>query len=105
MDDMPSPEKCLHAAFVLSSEPLAKITSVDTEAALKSFGAVAYISTPDIPPGGQNLGCKSRLATEKCFADDLVEYVGQQVGLMVRLLLNFWDSVMISLQKTLISNL
>lgn len=85
MDDIPSPEKCLYAAYVLSSEPLAKIKSVDTQAAMNSLGAEAYISARDIPPGGQNLGIACFLITEKyCFAEDLVECVGQPIGLMVR---------------------
>ena len=85
MDDIPSPEKCLYAAFVLSSEPLAKIESVDTQAAMNSLGAEAYISARDVPPGGQNMGISTFLVSEKyCFAEDLVECVGQPVGLMVR---------------------
>lgn len=88
MDDIPSPPHCLHAAFVLSSEPYAKLKGFDTEIALKSPGAVAYISLKDIPEGGRNVGYlfdTPEIETEILFPEDITGYVGQPLGVMVNI--------------------
>lgn len=83
VDDIPSPPHCLHAAFVLSSEPHAEIRGVDTAAALGSVGAVAYVSASDIP--GKNLGIFNpyNQSLEPLFADGIVGYVGHPLGVLV----------------------
>ncbi|KAG0601086.1 hypothetical protein M758_11G082900 [Ceratodon purpureus] len=86
VDDIPSPPHCLHAALVLSSEPYANLKGFDTEAALKSPGAVAYISLKDIPTGGKNVGYlidAPETETEVLFPEDITGYVGQPLGVMV----------------------
>ena len=86
MDDIPSPPRCLHAAYVLSSEPHAKLKGVDANIAMGSPGAAAFISVKDIPDGGKNVGIVSNfmgLETELLFAEDVVGYAGQPLGVMV----------------------
>jgi xanthine dehydrogenase molybdopterin-binding subunit B len=73
-DDIPSPPHCLHAAFVLSTEPYARIKGIDTAEARKSVGAVDFVST--------NVGMCSlyQWSNETLFAEDIVGYVGQPLG-------------------------
>ncbi|XP_024376895.1 probable aldehyde oxidase 3 [Physcomitrium patens] len=82
VDDIPSPPHCLHAAFVLSSEPYAAF-DVDTAAARDSTGVVTFISVDDIP--GENIGIINPYngAKEILFAGGIVFYVGQPLGVMV----------------------
>lgn len=85
VDDIPSPENCLCAAFVYSHEALAKVQHVDVESALKAPGTVAFVSHGDIPPSGKNIGINAGgVAQEKLFATELVEFVGHLLGVMVR---------------------
>lgn len=86
VDDIPSPPRCLHAAFVLSSEAHAKLEAIDAKVALESPRAIAYMSLRDIPEGGQNVGIVNNYngyETESLFAEDIVGYVGQPLGVMV----------------------
>lgn len=85
VDDIPSPPSCLHAAFVMSTEPFAKLNGVDTEAALQSEGAVDYVSVRDIPEGGQNVGYYNPWIdySEQLFAEDAVNYVTEPIGVVV----------------------
>ncbi|KAI5083880.1 hypothetical protein GOP47_0000049 [Adiantum capillus-veneris] len=83
VDDIPSPDQCLFAAFVLSTKAAAKIKHIDTKEALASPGAVAFISADDIPEGGSNVGGALFFAVEKLFADNFAEYVGHPLGIMV----------------------
>jgi xanthine dehydrogenase molybdopterin-binding subunit B len=46
---MPILPNTLYAAYVLSSEALAKIVSIDTKEALASPGAVRFIGGKDVP--------------------------------------------------------
>lgn len=88
MDDIPSPPRCLYAAFVLSSEPYAKIKGQDTQVAIESEGVVAYLSAQDIPQSGVNVGCMSFTGDiEPLFAADVAYYVGEPVGLVVSLMI------------------
>jgi xanthine dehydrogenase molybdopterin-binding subunit B len=85
VDDIPSPPRCLHAAFVISTEPFAKLNGVDTEAALQSEGAVDYISVRDIPEGGKNIGSNNPWVNhiEPLFAEGTVNYVTEAIGVVV----------------------
>jgi xanthine dehydrogenase molybdopterin-binding subunit B len=49
VDDIPSPENCLHGAFVYSQEAFAKVQHIDLKAALESAGIVTYVSALDVP--------------------------------------------------------
>ena len=85
VDDIPSPPRCLHAAFVTSTEPFAKLNGVDTEAALQSEGVVDYVSVRDIPEGGKNVASTNPFIdyTEPLFAEDTVNYVTEVIGVVV----------------------
>lgn len=83
VNDIPSPANCLYAAFVYSGKALASVNKVDVQLALDSTGVVAYISVSDIPKEGINVGAESFFGTEVLFAEDIVECVGQPLGLMV----------------------
>ena len=69
----------LLGAYVASEHPLARFDSVDTAKALQLPGVVAYIDATDIPKGGSN----SCMGQEAVFAEGLVEWVGQPIGLIV----------------------
>ncbi|KAL3677014.1 hypothetical protein R1sor_026962 [Riccia sorocarpa] len=85
VDDIPVPQGTLYAAFVPSRKALAKITSVNASEALASPGAASFISVKDIPPNGQNIGMTNNLidSTDQVFAEDIVGFVGQPLGVMV----------------------
>lgn len=70
---------------MLSTEPLAKIKGVDTTAALGSIGAVDFVSASDIPKNGQNVGIFNPFnrLSEPLFAEELVGYVGEPLGIVV----------------------
>jgi len=77
--DQPQSKEGLWACYVASHHPLARFDGVDTSAAMQLPGVVAYISADDIPKGGVN----SALGQEPVFAEGLVEWVGQPIGLLV----------------------
>ncbi|KAL0029788.1 hypothetical protein WJX77_000034 [Trebouxia sp. C0004] len=77
--DQPQSKEGLWACYVASHHPLARFDAVDTSAAMQLPGVVAYISADDIPKGGVN----SALGQEPVFAEGLVEWVGQPIGLLV----------------------
>lgn len=89
VNDIPSPENCLYGAFVYSEKALALVNKVDVRHAIESPGVVAYISASDIPKEGRNVGADTIFGTEVLFAEDIVEYVGQPIGLMVA---NTWHN-------------
>ncbi|KAA6423444.1 MAG: Aldehyde oxidase, partial [Trebouxia sp. A1-2] len=77
--DQPQSKEGLWACYVASQHPLARFDGVDTSAAMQLPGVMAYISADDIPKGGIN----SALGQEPVFAEGLVEWVGQPIGLLV----------------------
>lgn len=84
VDDVPSPDHCLYAAFVPSTEAFAKVKLIDTKLAIASSGVVAFISANDIPKGGANVAAVAAFfKPESLFATDYVEYVGHPLGIMV----------------------
>ncbi|ERM93601.1 indole-3-acetaldehyde oxidase [Amborella trichopoda] len=83
VDDIPSPKDCLHGALVYSRKPFAHIKHIEVESALASPGVVSFVSVKDIPKGGQNVGLQAFFGEEPIFADDLTEYSGQPLGVMV----------------------
>lgn len=73
---------------MLSSEAHAKLEAIDAKVALESPRAIAYMSLRDIPEGGQNVGIVNNYngyETESLFAEDIVGYVGQPLGVMVNI--------------------
>ncbi len=77
--DQPQSKEGLWACYVASDHPLARFDAVDASQAMKLPGVVAYIGAKDIPKGGVN----SALGQEPVFAEELVEWVGQPIGLLV----------------------
>lgn len=77
--DHPLTKEGLWAAYVASEHSLARIEAVDTARALQLPGVVAYISGEDIPKGGVNR-C---LTQEPVFAEGVVQYLGEPIGLIV----------------------
>ncbi|VDM75376.1 unnamed protein product [Strongylus vulgaris] len=66
-----------HAAFVLSTQPHAKIAEIDTSLALEQEGVLGYISIKDIPEGGTNNPGLSPLNT--LGKDDTPIFAGEEV--------------------------
>jgi xanthine dehydrogenase/oxidase len=52
VDDIPSPPGCVHLAFVLSTQPRAKITAVDTSKALAAAGVWLWVDDGDSKRAG-----------------------------------------------------
>jgi hypothetical protein len=48
-DDLRPPHGCLEAAVVVSSQPYARIVSIDTAAALAIPGVIAVVTAKDVP--------------------------------------------------------
>lgn len=83
MDDIPSPNSCLHGAFIYSTRPFARVKSIGFKSTLLPYGVVGVISVKDIPKGGVNIGAKGMFGTESLFADDVTQYAGQPFGFVV----------------------
>ncbi|XP_047330185.1 abscisic-aldehyde oxidase-like [Impatiens glandulifera] len=80
VDDIPSPPRCLHAAFIYSTKPLARVKCVKTNPELLP---VDVISFHDIPKSGANVGAKTMFGPEPLFADELTMAAGQPLALVV----------------------
>ncbi|KAM7528389.1 hypothetical protein LguiB_031799 [Lonicera macranthoides] len=83
VDDIPSPENCLHGAFIHSTKPLAWVKDVKFESKSLTDGVTDIISFKDIPKGGENIGSRTPFGDEPLFADDLTSYAGQPVAFVV----------------------
>ncbi|WIA42815.1 hypothetical protein OEZ86_008746 [Tetradesmus obliquus] len=79
-DDVPLPPNTLHAAFVTSSKPHAKLLKVDATAALRLPGVVGFYSAKDVP-GDNMIG--PIMHDEEVFATDTVTCVGQVICVVV----------------------
>ncbi|EOA15923.1 hypothetical protein CARUB_v10004017mg [Capsella rubella] len=79
-DDTPVPPNTLHAAFVLSKVPHARILSIDDLVAKSSPGFVGLFLAKDVP-GDNMIG--AIVADEELFATDVVTCVGQVIGVVV----------------------
>ena len=86
LDDVRLP-RMLHAAFVRSPLPHARIASVDTEAAAALAGVVAAVSAADLPDGLEIVTGSSRPEAGEwrraLLAADRVRYVGEPVAAVV----------------------
>ncbi|EYB83681.1 hypothetical protein Y032_0331g2725 [Ancylostoma ceylanicum] len=77
-----------HAAFVLSTQPHAKISEIDTSLALKEEGVYGFVSKKDIPESGTNnpgsLPHNVWGADDTpIFSGDEVKAIGQVIGMIV----------------------
>jgi xanthine dehydrogenase large subunit len=79
-DDIPETPGTLHAALVLSAIPHGRLEALDTAAARAMPGVVAVFSARDIP--GEN-DVAPAVKGEPLFADPLVEFAGQPLGMVV----------------------
>lgn len=86
VDDIPSPEDCLHGAFIYSIKPLARVNCVRYESESFPVGVIDIVSYKDIPHGGKNIGAKTIFGMDSLFADDLTRCAGENIALVVRLL-------------------
>ncbi|KAL1348048.1 hypothetical protein HN51_024044 [Arachis hypogaea] len=84
VDDIPSPPNCLHGAYIYSTKPLARITSIELRPELQRHkGVVDIISSKDIPDGGQNLGARALFSSEPLFAEEIARYIGDRLAFVV----------------------
>ncbi|MBI3514381.1 MAG: molybdopterin-dependent oxidoreductase, partial [Proteobacteria bacterium] len=77
IDDLPEPPGLLHAALVLSPHAHARITAIDSSAALALPGVAAAISAADIP--GVN-DVAPIFQDEPCLAAGTADYAGQVIA-------------------------
>ncbi|XP_005094236.3 indole-3-acetaldehyde oxidase, partial [Aplysia californica] len=86
INDIPTYQKELHAAFVISDVGPAKIAKVDASAALNIPGVVNFLGAADIPREGVNNSVPANPLlqwTEELFASEVVEYAGQGIGIIL----------------------
>ncbi|XP_010521612.1 PREDICTED: abscisic-aldehyde oxidase-like isoform X2 [Tarenaya hassleriana] len=84
VDDIPSLPKCVHGAFICSTQPFARIKSIGFKENVIPTGVLALITVKDIPQGGQNIAyLTSDLDSGPLFADELAESTGQRIALVV----------------------
>uniref|UniRef100_A0ACD5U9F2 Uncharacterized protein n=1 Tax=Avena sativa TaxID=4498 RepID=A0ACD5U9F2_AVESA len=89
VDDIPSPEDCLYAAFIYSTKPLAHVNSIELDPSLDQLKAVAVITVKDIPKGGGNVGANTIFGPESLFGDPLTQCAGEPLGIVVAETRNF----------------
>ncbi|XWS71363.1 hypothetical protein CRYUN_Cryun03dG0132300 [Craigia yunnanensis] len=80
VDDIPSPNNCLHGAFIYSTEPLARVKGIKFNPGSPD-GVAALITVKDIP--GENLGFTSIFGEEPLYADELAQCIGDRVAFVV----------------------
>eukprot|EP00879_Flechtneria_rotunda_P007117 GHRR01007469.1.p1 GENE.GHRR01007469.1~~GHRR01007469.1.p1 ORF type:complete len:682 (+),score=243.05 GHRR01007469.1:3597-5642(+) len=79
-DDILLPPNTLHAAFVTSTRPHARLLSIDASAAVAMPGVVGYFGADDVP-GDNMIG--PIMHDEEVFATQEVTCVGQIIGVVV----------------------
>jgi xanthine dehydrogenase large subunit len=77
IDDMPEPAGLLHVCMGLSANAHARITAMDLSRVRAAPGVVAVLTAADIP--GENDVSPLHTRDEPIFAQDLVEFAGQQL--------------------------
>jgi len=76
IDDLPMPEKLLHAAVGHSQQAHARILSMNLDAVRQYPGVVVVITAKDVP-GQLDIG--PVFPGDPVLADDIVEYIGQPI--------------------------
>ena len=79
--DMPMNKHDLNAAFIVTNTRNCRLARIDTSEALKIPGVKAILFARDIP--GNNSFLPPPMLPELLFADDLIDYAGQAVGLVI----------------------
>ncbi|ONM10084.1 aldehyde oxidase3 [Zea mays] len=84
VDDIPVPKGCLYGAFIYSTRPHAHVKGINFKSSLASQKVITVITAKDIPRGGQNIGSSfPMLGEEVLFADQVVEFAGQNIGIVI----------------------
>ncbi|CAN4119107.1 unnamed protein product [Withania somnifera] len=83
VDDIPSPPNCLHGAFICSTKPLADVKRIQLEVSQLADGVTTVITFKDIPSGGENVGTITTYGPEPLFADDIAQYAGDRIAVVV----------------------
>ncbi|XP_065638429.1 abscisic-aldehyde oxidase isoform X2 [Quercus suber] len=83
VDDIPSPENCLHGTFIYSTKPLAWVKGIQFQPKPLPDGVASIITFKDIPKGGENIGSKSIFGAEPLFAEELTQCAGQRLAFVV----------------------
>jgi len=81
VDDLPSQRHTLHAAFVLSERPHARLVSVDASRAEAVSGVAGFLSAKDLSTEENKWG--PVLCDEELFRREKVTSTGQPIGLVV----------------------
>jgi xanthine dehydrogenase/oxidase len=82
-NDEPIRPGTVFAAYVMSSQPVGTIQSIDASAALAVHGVVAFFSASDIARLGGVNSCGMFPGDEEVWASTSVGYVGQPIGIVV----------------------
>eukprot|EP00054_Salpingoeca_dolichothecata_P024381 m.165933 g.165933 ORF g.165933 m.165933 type:complete len:1340 (-) comp24994_c0_seq1:150-4169(-) len=80
VDDIPRYQGELYGALIMSSQAHAKILSIDTAPALSMTGVSGVYTAKDVP--GKN-AFGPIVQDEECFASELVQCIGQPLGIVV----------------------
>ncbi|CAF3667718.1 unnamed protein product [Rotaria sp. Silwood1] len=80
MNDLPLLSNTLYAEFLLSTEPHARITNIDTETAPPLSGFVSFINHTDVPSSNMT---GILVHDEEVFASCVVPYVGAIIDLVI----------------------
>ncbi|CAF3626478.1 unnamed protein product [Rotaria socialis] len=80
VDDIPSLTNTLHAAFVLSTKPNARIKHIDIEAASQVPGFVSFVTHTDVPGSNQT---GPIVPDEEIFVSSVAPCIGAVIGLVV----------------------
>jgi len=84
IDDLPIPVGTLHAAFLRSPHPHARITAIDTSQARALPGVAAVLTGADLAPLTEGLPATLRLPiVARAMAVDRVHYVGEPVAVVL----------------------
>ena len=79
-DDLPELQGTLHAALGLSSQAHAKMSAINLDAVRTAEGVVAVLTAKDFPGTNE---CGPIIKDDPILADDVVQYVGQPVFVVV----------------------
>ncbi|CAA0833538.1 Benzaldehyde dehydrogenase (NAD(+ [Striga hermonthica] len=83
VDDIPSPPKCLHGAYIYSTKPVARVKGISFKSHPQQAEAFAVISVKDIPKEGENVGSMAMFGSEPLFADDVTRFAGDLIAFVV----------------------
>ena len=81
VDDIPSPPSCLYGSFIYSTEPLVRVKGISFKHTDQPV--VEIITYRDIPEAGENVGSLIMFGPEPLFSDNIAEYAGQPIALLV----------------------